>query len=189
MSGTFTKTLSIAAALLVLTAVSLPASVPSVQAERTLKDRIEYGLETSAVVKKYDIKVTVLGDEATLSGQVATEAQKTEAARLAKVAGAAKIQNAIVVDPRADTTVADRMKSGLTKTGEKITDAWITTKVKWFFMGDDLLKGSDINVDTANHVVTLKGTVKSAAGRSRAVALAKDTDGVRRVVDNLTIAK
>lgn len=187
MSSTFAKTLSIAAAFVVLTAVSLPAKSPSIQTERSLKDRIEYGLETSSIVKKYDIKVTVLNDEATLSGKVATEAQKTEAGRLAKVAGATKIQNAIVVTADADKTVADRMKAGLSKTGEKITDAWITTKVKWFFMGDDLLKGSDINVDTADRVVTLKGTVKSQAGRSRAVALAKDTDGVRRVVDSLTI--
>ena len=186
---TLARTLTIAAAFAVLTAASLPASSVSVQGDKTLKDRIEYGLETSTIVKKYDIKVTVLNSEATLSGEVATEAQKTEAGRLAKVAGATKVQNAIVVDPRADKTVADRMKAGLTKTGEKISDTWITAKVKWFFMGDDLLKGSDINVDTNDRVVTLKGTVKSAAGRSRAVALATDTDGVRRVIDELVVSR
>lgn len=186
---TLARTLTIVAAFAVLTAVSLPASGVPVQTDKTLKDRIEYGLDTSTIVKKYDIKVTVLNSEATLSGEVATEAQKTEAARLAKVAGATKVQNAIVVDPRADKTVADRMKAGLTKTGEKITDTWITAKVKWFFMGDDLLKGSDINVDTHDHVVTLKGTVKSTAGRSRAVALATDTDGVRRVIDELVVSR
>ena len=46
-----------------------------------------------------------------------------------------------------------------------INDAWITTKVKTNFVNEDLLKGSDINVDSNNHVVTLKGTVTSAAGR------------------------
>ena len=40
-----------------------------------------------------------------------------------------------------------------------INDAWITTKVKTNFVNEDLLKGSDINVDSNNHVVTLKGTV------------------------------
>jgi hyperosmotically inducible protein len=69
-----------------------------------------------------------------------------------------------------------------------INDAWITTKVKTNFVNEDLLKGSDINVDTNNHVVTLKGTVTSAAGRARAVQLAKSTKGVTRVVDTLTIA-
>jgi osmotically-inducible protein OsmY len=69
-----------------------------------------------------------------------------------------------------------------------INDAWITTKVKTNFVGEDVLKGSDINVDSNKHVVTLKGTVPSAAGRARAVQLAKSTKGVTRVIDQLTIA-
>ena len=56
------------------------------------------------------------------------------------------------------------------------------------FLGDDLLKGSDINVDVKDNVVTLKGTVKNAAARTRAVALASDTEGVKRVVDQLIVA-
>ena len=54
-------------------------------------------------------------------------------------------------------------------------------------MGEDLLKGSNINVDSDDHVVTLKGTVMTPAGRTRAVAIAKGTKGVKRVIDNLTI--
>ena len=84
-------------------------------------------------------------------------------------------------------TVGAKTKEGASKTGEAITDAWITTKIKTDFVGEDLLKGSDINVDTNGHVVTLKGTVKTAAGRDRAVVIAKKTDGVNRVVDQLTI--
>lgn len=83
--------------------------------------------------------------------------------------------------------VGDKTKQAVSKTGEVITDAWITTRVHSNFVGEDTLKGSDINVDTANHVVTLKGTVKSAAGRARAVALAKKVEGVDRVIDKLTI--
>ena len=99
----------------------------------------------------------------------------------------AKVDNQIKVDPDEDKTVADRIKSGMSKTGEAINDTWITTKVHWFFMGEDALKGSDINVDTKDNVVTLKGTVKSAAGKARAVQLAKHADGVKQVVDHLTI--
>jgi len=152
-----------------------------------LKDRINYRLETNASVRKYDVKVKVSSGVATLSGSVATAAQKAEADRLAKVSGITRVENNITVDPNADRTMTDRVKSGMSKTGETITDAWITTKVKWFFMGDDLLKGSNINVDTDKHVVTLKGTVKTAAGRARAKQLAAQTEGVTRVVDELTI--
>lgn len=67
-------------------------------------------------------------------------------------------------------------------------DAWITAKVTSKFVGEDALKGSDINVDTSDNVVTLKGTVASEAGRARAFAIAKDTDGVKRVVDQVRIA-
>lgn len=73
------------------------------------------------------------------------------------------------------------------ETGEAITDTWITSYLAAKFIDEPTLKGSDINVDTEDHVVTLKGTVMSAAGRARAVAIAKDTRGVSRVIDALTI--
>ncbi len=81
----------------------------------------------------------------------------------------------------------DKTKEGLSKTGEVITDGWITTRVNSKFVGEDLLKDSHIDVDTKDHVVTLKGTVMSAAGRARAVEQAKEVEGVHRVIDQLTI--
>jgi osmotically-inducible protein OsmY len=81
-----------------------------------------------------------------------------------------------------------KSKHAANKSGNAISDGWITTKVKSSFVGKDALKGSDINVDTNNHVVTLKGTVPSEAGRARAIAIAKETKGVDKVVDELTIA-
>jgi hyperosmotically inducible protein len=83
--------------------------------------------------------------------------------------------------------VGEKTKEGLSKTGEVITDGWITTRVHSKFVGEDLLKDSDINVDTNNHVVTLRGTVMSAAGRARAIEQAKEVEGVHQVVDHLTI--
>ena len=188
MSGT--RVFRLVPVLVVMASLTLAAQTAPAQKsnDETLKDRIEFGLETSPVVRKYDIKVKVAGGQAILSGDVATEAQKTEAARLAKVAGATVVQNTIEIDPDEDKSVTDRMRAGLNKAGDKITDGWIHTKVNWFFVGDDLLKGSDIDVDVKDNVVTLKGTVKSAAARTRAVALATDTEGVKRVVDQLIVA-
>src|SRR5204862_399731 len=77
-------------------------------------------------------------------------------------------------------TVADKTKEGVSKTGEVITDGWITTRVKSKFVGEDLLKDSDIHVSTDNHAVTLTGTVMSAAARARAVEQAKEVEGVHR---------
>jgi hyperosmotically inducible protein len=83
--------------------------------------------------------------------------------------------------------VGEKTKDVAGTTGEAITDAWITTKIKADFVNEDALKGSDINVDTNNHVVTLKGTVASLAGKTRAEEIAKTTKGVTRVIDQLTV--
>ena len=186
-----TRVFRLVPVLVVMASLTLAAHAAPVQksADETLKDRIDFGLETSPIVRKYDIKVKVAGGQVILSGDVATEAQKTEAGRLAKVAGATTVQNTIEIDPDEDKSVTDRIKAGLTKTGDKVNDGWILSKVKWFLVGEELLKGSDIDVDVKDNVVTLKGTVKSTAARARAVSLATDTEGVKRVIDQLIVAQ
>ncbi len=152
-----------------------------------LEDRVLYRLETNPMVRKYDIDVDVKDGVVTLTGDVATAAQKAEAEKVAKMDGVTRVDNKIDIDPDEDKAVSKRIADGMNKTGEKISDGWITTKVNWFFVGEDLLDDSDINVDTKDNVVTLKGFVKTEAGRARAVELAKDTDGVKKVVDQLKI--
>jgi hyperosmotically inducible protein len=88
---------------------------------------------------------------------------------------------------KAAADAADKGKELLSRTGEVITDAWITTKVKAKFVDEKLLKASDINVDTRDRVVTLKGTVASEAAKKRAVMVTDGTEGVLRVVDELAI--
>ena len=83
--------------------------------------------------------------------------------------------------------IADKSKDVVSATGEKITDGWITTKVNTRFVDETLLKDSKINVDSKDHVVTLKGTVKSDAAKARAVAIARGTEGVVRVIDQLVV--
>jgi hyperosmotically inducible protein len=98
--------------------------------------------------------------------------------------GAEKTQTAVV---KASKTVADKTKDGVSKTGEVMTDAWVTTRVHARFVDEALLKDSDITVDTAKHVVTLKGTVMTRAGRAKAASVAMGTEGVHRVTNRLTI--
>jgi len=157
------------------------------QGDDAIQDRIEHRLATDSEVRNYDIDVKVRSGVVTLNGAVATDAQKATATRLANIGGVTKVDNDIKVDKDVDRTLTERAKAGLTKKGEAITDAWITAKVKWFYVGEDSLKGSDITVDTNNHVVTLKGTITTAAGKTRAIELAKETDGVSRVEDHLIV--
>jgi hyperosmotically inducible protein len=82
---------------------------------------------------------------------------------------------------------ADKTSDAVGKAGDKMSDASVTTGVKTGLTGDPLLKDSSIDVDTVDHVVTLKGTVASAAAKARAAAIAADTKGVTRVVNQLLV--
>jgi hyperosmotically inducible protein len=68
------------------------------------------------------------------------------------------------------------------------TDAGITTAVKSKLAADDTVKSYRIDVDTKDKVVSLKGDVDTEMGRTRAIELARATEGVRDVVDNLRVA-
>ena len=71
--------------------------------------------------------------------------------------------------------------------GEKISDARIVTVIKAKYVLDSDLSARAINVDVSDGVVTLSGTVSSPELLGRAVALAIESEGVVRVVSNLTV--
>ena len=73
------------------------------------------------------------------------------------------------------------------KTGEVITDAAITAEVKTKLLAAKGVPGSKIDVDTTKGVVTLKGVVPTRAARAKAVRITRGSNGVTRVVDELTI--
>ena len=50
---------------------------------------------------------------------------------------------------------------------------------------DDAVKARAINVTTRGTTVTLSGIVESKAEHDRAMALARETDGVTQVIDDL----
>jgi hyperosmotically inducible periplasmic protein len=209
--------LLIAGLISVSTFAAAPRSVvaaPSAAVKSTaddLEDRIENLIRNDATLKDRDIDVKVDGTVATLTGTVATKGEKDHAAQVAHVKGVTRVDNKIIVDAKkaqADAvdktkgavdkaaektgsavgTAGEKTKEGVQKGASETTDAYILTRVKSKFVGVDLLKGSDINVDADKQVVTLRGTVTSEAARARAIALAKETEGVKSVIDRLTIA-
>lgn len=70
---------------------------------------------------------------------------------------------------------------------ETLTDQRITSTVKTKLLADPDISGFDINVDTDQGVVTLKGFVKSTAAADRAIYLAESVEGVKRVIPKLVI--
>ncbi len=70
-----------------------------------------------------------------------------------------------------------------------VGDAGITASIKTKMLADSTVGGLKINVDTTDGVVSLTGDVKSAVEKRRAVAIARETDGVKSVNDKLEIVK
>ena len=67
------------------------------------------------------------------------------------------------------------------------SDPGLTTSVKTQLAADDQVKALKIDVDTKDRVVTLKGTVQSAAEEARALEIARATKGVASVVDEISV--
>lgn len=68
-------------------------------------------------------------------------------------------------------------------------DALITAKVKTALIKEPGLSAMKIDVDTANGIVTLKGTVDSIDKSSRARELASTVDGVSSVDNRLIVGR
>lgn len=67
--------------------------------------------------------------------------------------------------------------------GTQVDDAAITAAVKAKLAADGDINPFNIDVDTNEGVVTLQGRVEKEEARTKAEQLARETDGVRRVVN------
>ena len=72
--------------------------------------------------------------------------------------------------------------------GTGLNDGWLWVKTRFELAGADDLRDSTINVDVDNGVVTLSGTVASAAQRTRAEQVAKGVEDVKSVRNQLRVA-
>jgi hyperosmotically inducible protein len=77
--------------------------------------------------------------------------------------------------------------AGALGTDESVEDSELTAKVREAILADPQLQSQQIDVDTEDAAVTLKGTVESPSLRERAVQLAGAVDGVAQVQDKLEV--
>lgn len=146
-----------------------------------------------------NIDVDVKDGMVTLQGSVPNEAARAKALSITKGADGVKgVTDQLRIAPDTHMTkasdkadkAADKAATASTKAGRKADDGWIKSKIYAQYMSEwtTVLDDSDIDVDVAKGVVTLKGTVKSAAAKTKAVSIAKATDGVKSVTDLLRVA-
>jgi hyperosmotically inducible protein len=85
--------------------------------------------------------------------------------------------------------IGEKAAIAATKVEETIDEAALTAKIKAKMALDDRVKALDIDVDTVGTTVTVSGVVSSDAQRQRALQLARETDGVKQVIDQLQLKK
>ena len=90
---------------------------------------------------------------------------------------------------KAKAELGETAKIASNKAEETLTEAALTAKIKAKMALDDRVKARDINVTTQGTTVTVSGAVASETERSRAIALAKETAGITRVIDELHVAQ
>lgn len=89
----------------------------------------------------------------------------------------------------AASETAKAIEEGATKFGEFFDDASITTIIKSKYVQANGLDSFDISVETIDGIVVLSGQVDNQAQASLAEELAKNVDGVRKVVNTITVKK
>jgi hyperosmotically inducible protein len=71
--------------------------------------------------------------------------------------------------------------------GDRLSDGWLTTKIQAQYFADRDIKARYLDVATRDGAVTVSGFVDNLAARDRAIQIARNTDGVHSVVDQLKI--
>jgi len=89
--------------------------------------------------------------------------------------------------PAVTKAVPRQVKDAAKDAAKEVKDFWIKTKIHSQFAMEDSLEGSNIDVDISRGAVTLNGVVASATAKTRAESIARGTDGVKSVTNNLTV--
>ena len=160
---------------------SLMAAVACSETDAGVTTKVKAKLAADDAVKAYQIDVDTRDKVVTLTGNVENETAKTQASRLAReTEGVARVVDNVTVTARPVDTpdTADRTD---------MTDPGITAAVKTKLLADPDVAGLKLDVDTQSGVVTLSGTVKTAAEKEEAIRITRDTAGVKSVNDQIKV--
>ena len=157
---------------------------PAQNSDGWLSMKIKSALLFNRNVSGLKTQVFVTDGVVTLKGQADSQAQKDLTGEYAKdVEGVKGIDNEMTIAD-ANTNKPDQDNQNR---DNKIDDASITAQVKMAFMMHHSTSAFKTGVDTDNGVVTLTGNATSGAAKDMATKVANDVNGVKNVVNNMTI--
>lgn len=155
-------------------------SIGAAISDTVITGKVKARMVGEAALKQSDISVTTTNGVVTLNGSASSSEAKAfaETVTLA-VDGVRSVDNQLTT-PSASTTSA-KAKEVAAKTGEMVSDTWITTKVKSELLLGSVSEGFDVSVETINGVVVLKGRLPDQLALDRVRNLAQQVDGVKSV--------
>ena len=154
--------------------------------------------------RKDNIEIETVDGVVNLTGSAASKSNASRAVSLARqVKGVKSVKNNIEIDAAktaqsrdsVDTYEKKSKTAGATgsgtgsgaKSNQPVKDTEITTKVKAKFLEDKAVSATDIHVKTVNGVVQLTGNAKSRDEATKAAEIARGTEGVKSVKNNIKV--
>jgi hyperosmotically inducible periplasmic protein len=108
-------------------------------------------------------------------------------AAAALAAGCDRAPSQPTAQPGTSSTVGEKVDKAIAKTADVAKDAAVTASINAELARDPGLSALSINVDTTAGRVLLKGKAPDSAAVERATAIARRTDGVVSVDNQLTV--
>lgn len=171
------------------------ASEPAIEStKQELKDawlqgKVETALLFNEFLNPFDIDTDVENGVVYLKGAVESDIDRDLAGEIAKsIDGVTDVENELVLDKAKALEARASEDSNPAKSfKQKVTNATLTARVKTQLLLNGNTSGMQIDVDSADGIVTLSGEVDSAQEKELAVRIAENTDGTVSVVDRLTV--
>lgn len=145
----------------------------SARTDRQIREDVTAALIRNSIVDEEDITVFVDDGEVTLTGVISNWVEEREALDVAQFTAGV-------------VSVVDRLEISSTAFDD-VTTGSIREQVREQLEWDVRVNDDNISVSVSDGIVTLSGTVTSAAARSAAVASAWTVAGVRDVVSRLDV--
>lgn len=164
-------------------------AVACAQSDAGITTSVKSQLVADELVRARNINVETRERVVTLTGEVRSAEEEAQALQIARnTDGVASVVDQIeIVSQPAPTTGIGGTPTEPGPGDVFTTDPNITAQVKAKLLADADVAGLRIDVDTNNRMVTLTGTVRTQAEKSRALQLAREVEGVTGVTDRLTV--
>ncbi|WP_456434345.1 BON domain-containing protein [Thermosulfuriphilus sp.] len=144
--------------------------------DATITARIKAALAQDPQTKARKIDVDTVDGTVTLTGLVSSQAEAKRAIEIARSTPGVR-------------GVRNNLQIGKRSLGRLLDDKTLGAKIKAKLLVEPGVRSLSIDVDVVNGVVTLTGVVKDKDQMDRILAIAKGTEGVRAVVNNLRLKR